>query len=207
MAADFTWPWRAAQYLLAGENPYLLIQPTGGYPAQTYFYYPLTSAILAIPFAYLHPYIAGAVFFGLSSALLAFAISRDGWNQMPIFLSAPYWIALMVTQWSPLIVAATLLPWMQWLLVCKPNIGIAGFVYHPTWRGALGSLLFLGLCFLILPSWLKDWLHVSATLESHPPPVFILPFGPLLLFGFLRWRTATGRLFIAMSGAPVVVLL
>jgi hypothetical protein len=32
LALDFTWHWRAARAILAGENPYLVIKETGPYP-------------------------------------------------------------------------------------------------------------------------------------------------------------------------------
>jgi hypothetical protein len=202
MAADFTFSWRAAWYLLDGQNPYQAIQPQGDFPFQTYFYYPLPAALVAMPFAFLPPYLAGALFFGISSGLLAFAIIGEGWKHVAIFLSAPYWVALSVAQWSPLIVAATLLPWMQWLLVCKPNIGVAGFLYRPTRIGIIGGAIFLAVSIAVLPSWPLDWLEITRSLEGHPPPVFILPFGPLLLLALVHWRRPNGRLLLGLSFLP-----
>ena len=202
LAADFTWPWRAAQLLLQGENPYTAIQPSGEYPFQTYFYYPLPAALVALPFAGLPPYLAGALFFGLSSGLLAFAVSKDGWSGLHIFLGAPYWVALAVAQWSPLMIAAALTPGMEALLVCKPNIGLPGFIYCPSWRGLAGMGTMLGLSLLVLPGWPLDWLQVTRTLEGHPPAVLLLPFGPLLLLAVLRWRTPKGRLLLSLSILP-----
>lgn len=202
MAADFTFPWRAARLLAQGENPYTAIRPEGEYPFQTYFYYPLTAALAALPFAPLPPYAAGAVFFGLSSGLLAYALSREGWRYLPVFLGAPYWVALGVAQWSPLLAAAALLPGLGWLLACKPNLGLAGFVYRPNRWALVGMLLFGALALLALPGWPWDWLSALDTLEGHPPAVLVLPFGPLLLLAALRWRTARGRLILALSLFP-----
>jgi hypothetical protein len=124
---NFTWPWRRPASAAGGKSVFGN-QPSGEYPYQTYFYYPLPAALAALPFAGLPPYPAGALFFGLSSGLLAFAISKDGWRGMHIFLGAPYWVALAVAQWSPLMIAAALLPGMEALLLCKPNIGLPGFI-------------------------------------------------------------------------------
>ena len=201
-AADFTFPWRAAWFLLDGQNPYTALQPSGDYPFQTYFYYPLPAALVAIPFSFLPPYVAGALFFGLSSGLLAFAIAREGWKHMAIFLSAPYWVALAVAQWSPLIVAAMLLPWLQWLLVCKPNLGAAGFLYRPTKIGLAGAALLLGVSLVALPSWPLDWLRLLRSLQGHPPPILILPFGPLIALALLRWRLPESRLLLGLSLLP-----
>lgn len=202
MAADFTWPWRAAQLIIVRGNPYAAIQPSGEYPFQTYFYYPFPAALAALPLAWLPPYLAGALFFGVSSGLLGYAVSKEGWKWMSIFLSAPYWVALGVAQWSPLIVAATLLPWLGGLLLCKPNIGLAGFLYRPTVRSLVSMLIFGLISLLILPSWPLDWLRVTRHLEGHPPPALILPLGPLLLLSLFRWRSPNGRLLLALSIIP-----
>jgi hypothetical protein len=202
LAADFTWPWRAAQLLLQGENPYTVIRPNGEYPFQTYFYYPLPAALAALPFAGLPPYAAGALFFGLRSGLLAYGVTRDGWSRLHIFLGAPYWIALAVVQWSPLMIAAALLPGLEALLLCKPNIGLPGFIYRPNWRGLAGMLAMLGLSLLVLPGWPLDWLEVTRSLKGHPPAALILPFGPLLLLAGLRWRTPNGRLLLSLAVVP-----
>lgn len=202
LAADFTWPWRAAGLLAEGQNPYTIIRPAGDYPYQTYFYYPLTAALAAAPFALLPPYLAGGLFFGLSSGLLAFALAADGWKRMGVFLSAPYWVALAVAQWSPLLAAAALLPGLGWLLACKPNLGVAGFAYRPTWAALIGGAVSGGLSLLLLPSWPRDWLETLGSLEGHPPAALILPLGPLLLLAARSWRTPEGRLLLALSIFP-----
>ena len=202
LAGDFTWPWRAAGYLLAGQNPYPAIQPAGPYPFQSAFYYPLPAALAALPFARLPAGLAAGLFFGLSSALMAYGLSRDGWGGLAAFLSAPYWVAGAVAQWSPLLLAACLLPGLEWLLACKPNLGVAGFLYRPSWRGLALIAGFLGVSWLVLPAWPLDWLATLRGLEGHPPPFLILPFGPLLLLGFLHWRQPEGRLFLALSLLP-----
>ncbi len=202
LAQDFTWTWRAAQFLLLRENPYRLIQPQGDYPYQTYFYYPLPAAFVGLPFALLPPYFAGAIFFGLSSAALAYAITQDGWQRLTVFAGAPYWVALAVVQWSPLLAAAALLPNLGWLLSCKPNLGLAGFLYRPRLRTAIEIFVFLLISLIVLPSWPLDWLSVSSTLQGHPPAAFILPFGPLLLLSALRWRAPEGRLLFVLAITP-----
>ncbi|MEW5872279.1 MAG: hypothetical protein AB1894_23655 [Chloroflexota bacterium] len=202
LAADFTWPWRAANFLLEGKNPYIEIQPEGDYPFQTYFYYPLPAALAALPFAGLPAYLAGALFFGLSSGLLAWALLQDGWQRLPLFLSAPYVVAAATAQWTPLIVAAGLLPAMNWLLACKPNLGLALFIYKPNKLGLALGLVFVALSLACLPSWPWDWLAVTKQLAGHPPPFLVLPLGPLLLLAALRWRKAGARLLLGLSLLP-----
>src|SRR5205814_1730868 len=67
-AADFTWAIRAAQHLLAGKNPY-------DTPLEQY---PVTAAMFGLPFVWLRPEVAAALFYGISSALLALGLTRQG---------------------------------------------------------------------------------------------------------------------------------
>ncbi len=201
-AADFTFTWRAGQYILSGENPYQKILPQGEYPFQTFFYYPLTAAIASLPFTFFPPSAAGAVFFGLSSFLLAFALSAQGWQHFPIFLSAPFVVAAATAQWSPIILAAALLPPLAFLLTCKPNLGLAVFLYKPTWIGLGSILMFIGISIVLFPSWPADWLRTTQSLSGHPPPALVLPAGPLLLLGAVAWRKPEGRMFLGLSLFP-----
>ena len=68
--ADFNWPYQAARRLLAGEAPYSHT-PQGTIP------YPLPAALPAIPLVVFPPEVAGAVFFGISSGLLALGLIRQ----------------------------------------------------------------------------------------------------------------------------------
>src|SRR5271165_7125543 len=74
-AGDFGWAIHAAQRLLAGQNPY-------DTPLEQY---PLTAAFFAWPFAGLRPEVAGALFYGVSSALLAFGLTRHGYHYLLVF--------------------------------------------------------------------------------------------------------------------------
>src|SRR5664279_1586652 len=95
-AADFNWAQQAARALVSGTNPYANT-PLGTIP------YPLPAAILALPFARFPPELAGGLFFGISSALLAFGLIRQDPQRLLIFLAYPYWAALMTAQWTPLL--------------------------------------------------------------------------------------------------------
>src|SRR4030095_6354035 len=117
LAKDFSWPWRAARVLLEGHNPYHVVQATGPYPFNVGLFYPLPAAVVALPFAALRPAVAGALFFGLSSALLAFALCRTKSDlaKLPLFLSAPFCMAAVLVQWSPLMTAAAMTSALQFL--------------------------------------------------------------------------------------------
>jgi hypothetical protein len=201
LAKDFTYPWRAARALLAGANPYEVILPTGPYPFESRFPYPISAAIAALPLAGLSAPLAAALFSAGSTLLLALALLRDRlWRLLPL-VGASFLAALSVAQWSPLLVAGALLPWGGWALACKPTLGAALFVYRPSWRSALLGAALLGVGFLLVPTWLTDWIHAGRTVVAHPPPVLV-PFGWVPLLALLRWRRPEARLVAAMALVP-----
>jgi len=207
LAKDFTWPWRAARVLLDGNDPYRVIQATGGYPFNTPLLYPLPAAVAALPFAPLRPAPAGALFVGLSAALLAFGLTRDrhGMVKLPLFASAPFCMAAVLAQWSPLMMAAALLPALQVLAPTKPNLGLVAWLWRPSWRGALAGLVLLLATFLIQPNWPAEWRAALATAPRYRGPGLSLT-GAFLLVGLVKWRLREGRLFVAMAVVPQLTL-
>ena len=116
-AADFSWAIWAAQDLLARRNPYER-------PLQLY---PLPCAIFGFPFAWMRPDVAGGVFYGISSALMAFGLTRSGYHRLLVFLAYPYWASLITVQWTPLLVASALLPPLLPATLAKPSSGCRSF--------------------------------------------------------------------------------
>lgn len=202
-ANDFSWPLFGARDLLQGLNPYETAI-SDEHPFRAPLYYPLPALLLAIPVTWLLPAVAGATFMGLSSALLAYAIIRQrAWHLLPIFLSAPFIVALRVGQWGPLMLAVALLP-LSWrfLLICKPNLGLVLFAYNPSRRVAVGAVLFGLASLLIMPEWPFWWLaSTSLSVGTHTPAVLTLP-GIFLLAAVLFWRKPEGRLLLAMALVP-----
>ncbi len=201
LAKDFSFPWRAARALLAGENPYEVIRAVGEYPFNSGLMYPLPAALVASPLSQVRPEIAGAIFMGLSCTLLGWAILRDCPYRLPLFLSAPFVQAAILGQWSPVLTAAALMPTLQFLAAAKPTVGLAAWIYKPSRRGIVGGLILVALAFLVLPGWLGDWLAVAGGTSKYRGPATTL-LGCFLLVGLLRWRRREGRLFIAMSIIP-----
>src|SRR6266852_6406672 len=70
-AADFRWAIHLARRLVSGQNPY-------DTPLEQY---PLTAAFFALSFLRLTPEVAAGVFWGISSFLLAFGITRQGYSK------------------------------------------------------------------------------------------------------------------------------
>ena len=205
-AADFQLPLTAAKILLDGGNPYTDIEFRITYPYNFLFYYPLPAVITAIPFTIFNsPYLAGAIFFGFSSAIMAYGLlARDNWKLLPVFCSSAFYISASVAQWTPLIFGATLLPALSFLLACKPNIGAAGFFYLPSVKKLLLILIALAVSFIIFPSWFGFWINNLRQSGSHIPPFLVLPLGPALLSSAFFWRKPAGRLLFVMAIVPVV---
>lgn len=201
LAKDFSYPWRAARALLNGQNPYDVIQAVGDYPFNAGFFYPLPAALVAAPVSPLRPEIAGALFIGLSAALLGWAVLRDCPFRLPLFLSAPFVQAAILGQWSPILTAAALMPTLQFLAAAKPTVGLVAWLYRPSWRGIIGGAVIAGLAFLVLPGWFADWREVMPSTAKYRGPATTL-MGAFLLLGLLRWRRREGRLFVAMALVP-----
>jgi hypothetical protein len=199
-AADMSWPLCAARAYLSGADPY---EPPcyifyNGYWQATMW---PTAAYVTLPFLPLGNLAASAVF-GVASALLAYGILREGpaWRLL-IFTSAVYWQAFKWLQWSPLIAAVALLPWLMPLVLVKPHIGLAVFLYRFSWRRALACLAVVALTLLIDPTWPLRWWSTATTYNGYIP-MLVLPLGPLLLLALSRWRTDQGRLLLLMAVVP-----
>lgn len=203
-APDFIYPWMAARSLIAGVNPYGALPGGMAAPFQAPLLYPLTAALVAVPVAWLSLPLAVAVFMGISAFLLAYAVSRESWDRLLLFASAPFILAIALGQWSPLVTAAALLPACGFLAIAKPNIGLALFIYRPSRAALVGCAVLLALSLLVLPSWPRDWLH-SLSLDrqsgTHRAPI-TTPLGPVLALALLRWRRPEARLLLAMACVP-----
>jgi len=121
-------------------------------------------------------------------------------------VSAPFIKVLLAPQWSPLLVAATLIPGLQFLAVTKPNLGVAALVYNPTWRGVIGCIAFVLVSLAVLPAWPWEWRRIVAQLHTHTAP-FRMFLGPPLLLAVLRFRSREGRLLLVMALLPQRLLL
>jgi len=180
-----------ARELVARRDPFA---PFHGQPS-----YPLTAAILAIPFILFSPLVGSSLFFGLSSAILAFGLTRYGYLRLFVFLAYPFWAALLTVQWAPLIMAAALLPWLSPVCLAKPQIGMPIALAYPSWKGWLGGAVLVAVSFLLMPNWLPRWLGGIGS-HTHFVPLLILP-GPILLLSLWR-RDKDSHLLLLTSIAP-----
>jgi hypothetical protein len=189
-AADFNWALWAAQDLLTHRNPYDRVMQ----------YYPLPTALFGFPFVWLRPEVAGGAFYGLSSALMAFGLSRHGYHRLLVFLAYPYWAGLFAAQWSPLIFASAFFPLLLPATLAKPHLGLPVALTYPTKRGFLACIAVVLLSLVLLPRW--PWLW-AASIHSYVRylPLLVLP-GPLLALALLRYRERDARLLFLMALMP-----
>jgi hypothetical protein len=189
-AGDFRWTLRAAQHMLHRQNAY-------DTPLEQY---PLTAAFFGLPLTWLPPELAGGLFYGISSALLAFGVSRHGYHRLLIFLAYPYWAGLLAVQWSTLIVASAFFPLLLPATMAKPQIGLPVVLTHLSRRGILACLLVALLSLAIMPGWPILWLGQLKYYE-HFIPLLVLP-GPLLILALWRYRDKDAWLLILAAIMP-----
>jgi hypothetical protein len=201
-AWDLSWPLRGASVLLTLHNPYasdLPYRDLSPFPRYWPLYYPLPALVTVAPLSWLPMPLAGALFAGVSSALLAYGAGADP-KRLLLFLSYPYWTAIIYVQWAPLLSAALFLPMLAPLAFCKPNVGLPILLARPphSWRGWFAITLS---ALLLLASVPLGWLMGTRSHENFTP-LMVLPLGPLVLLALLRWRDPRARLLLAMAAMP-----
>jgi hypothetical protein len=192
-AADLQWSLDAGRDLLARRNPYSYTGP-GAIP------YPMTAILLALPFTPLGSTVAAGMFFGLSTGLLAFGITRDGYLRLLIFLAYPYWAAMITAQWTPLLMAAAFFPLALPVTLAKPQIGLPIALTHLTRKGIIGCVVLVTLTFLIMPSWPAHWVPQLKGYQ-HYFPILVFP-GPLLLSALFAYRERDAQFLLLSSIMP-----
>ena len=165
--AEFYQIWYMLHALRIGLDPYAAGCPLKPPCADAFQYHPLTAGLSVWPLGLLTPGRACVAFVGVSAALLAYALTRDGYTRVPMLLSWPFAVAASNGQWAPLLVAASLLPGLEWLYASKPQLGLALFVSRPSWRAVLLGAEFLAISLLVLPGCPQEWIRSA----MHSPYV------------------------------------
>ncbi|HYL12097.1 MAG TPA: hypothetical protein VEV41_03630 [Terriglobales bacterium] len=189
-AADFQWAIRGAQHLLKHSNPY-------DTPLEQY---PMTAALFGVPFVRLAGDVAAGIFFGISSGLLAFGLTRDGYTRLLVFLAFPYWAAMLTAQWSPLIMASAFFPLLLPVTLAKPQVGLPVAVTHLTRKGVVACAIWCALSLVLMPKWPLLWWKQLGNYQ-HFIPLLVRP-GPLLLLALLRYRTRDAWLLVVSAMMP-----
>lgn len=186
-----------ARAFLSGDDPYATVRHDQ-YPS----YYPATAFLVAAPFVWLPFLWAKVAWVGVGTWAFVTAMTRRGRWGLLALASSPFLNAVLLQQWSPLLVGGTALPWLSLAWAAKPTLGAALFVAYPSRRAVWLGLGLLVLSLALRPDWPARWLAV-ARYGPHLPPV-VRPGGALLLLGLLRWRRPEGRLLAALSLVPQI---
>jgi hypothetical protein len=189
-AADFGWAIAAARDLLAHRDPY----------AEPMQLYPLPCALFGLPFVWIRPEIAAGVFYGVSSALMAFGLSRYGYHRLLVFMAYPYWAGFLTAQWPPLILASAFFPLLLPATMAKPQLGIPVFFTRVSRRGVVACLLVLIASLILVPRWPLLWMSHFHNYARFIP-LLVLP-GPLLLLAFWRYRDRDAIFLLLMAVMP-----
>jgi hypothetical protein len=194
LGGDFGWCYHAAREFLSGLDPYR-------HPAAVDFpRYPFPALIFAMPLLVLPPTFAAATFFGVSSGLMAFGLTRNGWTGLLVFTCAPYWTALQWAQWSPLILASAFSSVLAFTLCIKPQIALPIALTRLNKVTVVSASALLLASLLIYPSWPLRWLKGVGGYQGYL--AFLTLPGPLLLFAFKRWRNPDARFLLLASLFP-----
>lgn len=203
--SDWDQVWHGSRAILAGVDPYTVVGRGMAFDYGFPLYYPLPSLVAMLPLALLPLPAARLVFVGLSAGLLTYAVMRDGVHRLWILASGSFFAAVASVQWSPLLTAAFLLPWLAPVVVMKPNIGAALTAATPERRfyaaGLIGGGGVVLLSFALDPQWVSRWLGALQGAPHFTPPV-LLWGGPIILVALSRWRRPEARLLLAMACVP-----
>lgn len=203
LGSDFDQLYRAAEHLLRGDNPYPVIRQWFPFP----LFYPLPAVLLAAPFTLLPIEQARPAFDIMVGSVFAYALWRYRGNYALLaLLSGSYLFAMRNGQTNPLMVAASLIPALGFLLVVKPNTGTVLWISRPSRKALIGGAVVVALSIPVLPSWPLDWFRALHQQNSHFSPPLFRPGGFLLLLGAIRWRTPEGRLLVATALIPQNVM-
>lgn len=199
--SDFDLIWLGARALLAGQNPYLTLPASLPWPN----YYPLTAQLLGLPLALLPLMGARCAFAFLTAAVATWAVVRHHRPALLLFASGPFLYAIQRGQWSPLILAACLIPAWGIVAAAKPTVGLAAILYRPSRVAVVGATALTLLSLLVMPRWPLDWLAALSE-QRHLRVPLLLPGGLLIALVLLRWRRPEARLLFILAVVPQTVV-
>jgi hypothetical protein len=194
---DFDNLYNAALQLLRGQNPYSIA------PQPSPLFYPLPAVFFAVPFTLLPLTIARPVLDMVVGAAFVFALwkVRGRYALLAVLsgslIAAQYWGDL-----TPLMVAASLFPLFGFLLILRPNAGMALWLARPSRVAAIAGAAVLLLTFMLYPSWPRDWVRGLLHSNEGLLPIIFRPFGFVLLLAAIRVKKPEGRLLFALALIP-----
>jgi hypothetical protein len=202
---DFGMLWFAARALGRGVDPYPLIGPGRAFDYAWPLIYPVPAVVAVMPLAFFDEATAATVFVAVSSGLLAFGLTRDGWYRLPLFISEAFLSSARLGQWSILLTAGLFLPCLAVFAIAKPQSSIpviAGSTSRRTLYFALaGGLVLMLTGTLMQPHWMMEWIAGVRNARHMEPPITRLA-GFLVLLLLLRWRRPESWLVLTLACLP-----
>ena len=199
---------RRARLWWAGIDPYAM-RPRAPFwhlwPLWDRLFYPLPALFIVGPFAAFGARAAQTAFVATVAGLLAWRLTRDALWPLLLFCTPSFLMAAWLGQWSPWLTLAALVPGAAFLLAAKPTLGLACFLYRPTWTAVASATAIGVLSLAAMPDWPLKWLDNLHSVLNHPPPI-LAPSGWVVALAVLRWRQPEARLLLAMASVPQLAL-
>lgn len=209
--ADFTYPWLAARYILRGDNPYTI--PRDAMPFGGGFIYPWPASYVGMPFAMLSPVVGGSLMVGVTMGLAAFAVTREHWWRLLMFVSGPAFMIASSVQWGGLVMTSAFFPPLIGLVAAIKPSALAALAYQQRWvdvaKAVTIGLLLLVVSLAVAPHWPIDWIH--ATRASTVARQYVIPLaswvGAPMILALIRWRRPEARLLFCLAVLPQTTFL
>ncbi|MEO7503474.1 MAG: hypothetical protein ABIW94_12620 [Gemmatimonadaceae bacterium] len=203
--SDFDQVWQAATALINGGDPYVLMGPGLVFHLEDPVLYPVTAFVAAIPLVYVPEIWATMVFLFLSTFLMAYGITVDGWHRLPIFVSLSFITSVWLVQWSMLMTAALFLPWIAVFTSVKPQaalpiVAASESLATPIFAFA-GTLCLLAISLVMMPGWPIEWFQLISSSPYVSAPITRLG-GFIILLVLLRWRRPEAWLVLFFACIP-----
>lgn len=203
--SDFSILWHGSRALLTGSDPYLVIGPNRPVNLPSPVFYPAPALVAAAPFIVFPMRVAGAVFVFVSAWLLAFGVTRTGWQLLPIFPSVAFMTSSRLGQWSTIIAASLYIPVLASLAVVKPQASLPILSASTRWRtylyAAIGGVVLTAIAFALLPGWPASWMSSLGSTDYFRPPLSTIA-GALIALVLLRWRRPEAWLVFTAACLP-----
>ena len=202
---DFGMAWFGAGALAHGNDPYALIGPGRAFDYAWPLIYPATALVAVMPLMALSEHVAATVFVALSTFLLAFGLTRNGWHLLPLFLTEPYANSARLGQWSILLTSFLFFPWVGLVLSAKPQTAIPLLLATQSRKAfvfaLIGAVLLTGISLALFPGWPLVWIEGVRNARFMDPPITRLG-GMLVLLGLIRWRRPEAWLVVGLACMP-----
>jgi hypothetical protein len=195
---DFAFLWFGAKAILAGKSPYEAVVSLSGNPI---FYFPLTTPLAILPFVSLPLVIAGPLYVTLTCGALAYVVTAYAWWPLLMFASGSMVVAVLEANFATILPLGLFVPWLGWLGVLKPNIGLGILAYRPSWKNTLVMAALGAASLAVRPTWPQEWINAALHSPFHFAP-WRTAGGFILCLAVLRWRQPEARLLVMMSLLP-----